>query len=135
MSTKRLIRGLADNKTTVLMSMIAVFAMAAVVAFGLWPALVEAREAGGLSHEVRPGELDDYYGFFSGGHSGEIRVVGLAVDASLQTHPGLQHRLGKRLGNYQRKQGDAHGRYAMSETPTTSTAPTRTEPTTASTCG
>jgi nitrous-oxide reductase len=36
------------------------------------PATAEAR-----SHEVRPGELDDYYGFFSGGHSGEVRVLGL----------------------------------------------------------
>ncbi len=58
MSTKRLIRGLADNKTTVLMSMVALFAIAAAIAFGLWPALVEARETDGLRPEVHPGEPD-----------------------------------------------------------------------------
>jgi len=26
---------------------------------------------------VAPGEHDEYYGFLSGGHTGEIRVVGL----------------------------------------------------------
>lgn len=40
------------------------------------PALAQSK-AGGQRYEVKPGELDEYYVFVSGGHSGELRVVGL----------------------------------------------------------
>ncbi len=35
----------------------------------------EARMGSKQDYEVHPGELDDYYGFWSSGHTGEIRVI------------------------------------------------------------
>ncbi len=46
-----------------------------------------AGAAGNQKYEVKPGDLDEYYVFHSGGHSGELRILGLPSMRELHRIP------------------------------------------------
>ena len=51
------------------------------------PATTASHAAGGVSVHLKPGELDSYYGLWSGGHTGDMRVLGMPSGREIHRIP------------------------------------------------
>lgn len=71
-----------------------------------------------IDHEVSPGELDDYYAFLSGGHSGDVRVYGVPSMRQIMRIPVFNYESARGYGhdNTTRQMLEEAGDYSWGDT-------------------